>query len=101
MKPSEILEKAAAHMERVGHCRHFYFGDDSDWATGACCAVGAVTIAGKFETPRKAEESETAIILARAVVGSTVTWNDAPERTQAEVVAKLREAAELARKEGR
>ncbi len=31
--------------------------------------------------------------------GATGTWNDAPERTQAEVVAKLREAAALARTE--
>lgn len=30
----------------------------------------------------------------------TGAWNDAPERTQAEVVAKLREAAELARQRG-
>ena len=28
------------------------------------------------------------------------TWNDAPERTQPEVVAKLREAAALAREQG-
>jgi hypothetical protein len=28
-------------------------------------------------------------------------WNDAPERTQAEVVAKLREAAALAREQGK
>lgn len=28
------------------------------------------------------------------------TWNDAPDRTQAEVVAKLREAAEKAREQG-
>jgi hypothetical protein len=29
-----------------------------------------------------------------------ISWNDAPERTQAEVVAKLREAAALAREQG-
>lgn len=32
--------------------------------------------------------------------GATGTWNDAPERTQAEVVSKLREAAALAKAEG-
>jgi hypothetical protein len=32
--------------------------------------------------------------------GLITDWNDAPERTQAEVVAKLREAAERAREQG-
>lgn len=39
--------------------------------------------------------------MMRFVGGEIPKWNDAPERTQAEVVAKLREAAALARKQGK
>ncbi|RYG90143.1 MAG: hypothetical protein EON59_00755 [Alphaproteobacteria bacterium] len=38
--------------------------------------------------------------LGAAAQDGLACWNDAPERTQAEVVAKLREAAELARQGG-
>lgn len=38
----------------------------------------------------------------RRVVGSDVaSWNDHPDRTQEEAVAALRQAAELARKDGK
>ena len=38
--------------------------------------------------------------LRRVVGGGVAPWNDAPGRTQAEVVAALRKAADLARSEG-
>lgn len=38
--------------------------------------------------------------LREFVGGDFASWNDAPGRTQAEVVAKLREAAALAREQG-
>jgi hypothetical protein len=44
------------------------------------------------------EQASAACGLARQVVGGTISsFNDAPERTQAEVVAKLRAAAALAK----
>lgn len=74
--------------------------DDCDaLSPRACqfCAVGAIR--------RAAGDAEEAVdpavdVLVRVVkddMNASVTlWNDAPERTQAEVVAKLREAAALA-----
>lgn len=38
--------------------------------------------------------------LLEELIGDVAAWNDAPERTQAEVVAKLREAAALAEERG-
>jgi len=103
MKPSEILEKAAAHMERVGLHKGEMFVDRDE--SGPCCVNGAIfAVCIGRASLRDIKASE---ILLRRSVGVPVSlpmavprWNDAPERTQVEVVAKLREAAELARAEG-
>lgn len=108
MKPSEILEKAAAHMERVGLHKGYYFNQAHLGARedAPCCALGAIGFAaGKFAgefAAGAADHSAAANALRRCLHRDRIDlWNDAHERTQAEVVAKLREAAELARKEGR
>jgi len=105
MKPSEILEKAAAHMERVGLCKGDFWERDviNSEIDAPCCALGAI-----YSVDPEADESVRAL-LRRSLgwepgatpVNVIADWNDAPERTRAEVVAKLREAAELARSEGR
>lgn len=69
-------------------------GTDSGDREAVCfCAIGAINRAGYWDWPLtsacwKAVE-DTTVGLAK--------WNDAPERTQAEVVAALRAAAEKAR----
>lgn len=68
------------------------------------CAKGAISrAAGEHHTHRAQRLWVTA---AKSIVrthddGVLAQWNDAPERTQAEVVQALRDAAELARKEAR
>lgn len=59
------------------------------------CLAGAV---GKVKSRDKGWGVPVESYVLRAIgEKSAAMWNDAPERTQAEVVAKLREAAELAR----
>jgi hypothetical protein len=59
------------------------------------CAAGAIQRAAglPFQTPEGAHRFVRKVI-GRKEIGY---WNDRPRRTQAEVVAKLREAAALAR----
>ena len=65
------------------------------------CAIGAMGkasgegVGGEFST--QAREFANMV----AFGGSIANFNDAPERTQEEVVAKLREAAALAREQGK
>jgi hypothetical protein len=65
------------------------------------CALGAISkIAGNDDL--LVERAEYALMrLLRCEVDGIANWNDAPERTQAEVVAKLREAAAIAREQGK
>jgi hypothetical protein len=73
--------------------------DDGFLGSASWCALGAIWDAyddfGNFD--EGAEEMLRRAIACRCIPD----WNDAPERTQAEVVAKLREAAALAESEGR
>jgi hypothetical protein len=104
MLASEILDGAAALIEPEGRWTQGKYAADRDGHTvdprspkAVCwCARGArARAAGEFE-------NRTHDFLRR-VVGDrqTIRWNDDPDRTQAEVVAALRQAAELARKAGR
>lgn len=64
------------------------------------CAVGAIWCAAESHTSKLADAATDEL---EQVLGGLIAvgkWNDAPERTQAEVVAKLREAAEKAREQG-
>lgn len=102
LKPSEALEKAAALIEPEGAWTQEAFwrdsngNADSDAADATCwCASGAIRHVG----PGLAEEARA--YLRRAIRGANIFgWNDFDASGQAEVVAKLREAAELARSEG-
>lgn len=79
------LIAAAVYIERRGHCKGNYFDGDR------VCALGALmeTTAGS-EAFGKAKEA-----LRGQIGGQPIpAWNDAEARTQAEVVATLRAAAE-------
>ena len=60
------------------------------------CAEGAV-----IHVSGKRSKHDAFQLIRRVTRSSSIhEWNDAPERTQTEVVAKLREAAALAREQG-
>lgn len=94
-KPKAWTQKAAAR-NRDGHLLCARERSATCW-----CAVGAI----RRETDYDYEAENATIFLEKALLppGSGIglrplaRWNDAPERTQAEVVAKLREGALRAR----
>lgn len=100
MNVSEILSKAADLIEPEGAWTQGSAARDANGheidpqsREAACwCVYGALDrVAGdRFQRGIGFIEEATGQVLISV-------WNDAPERTQAEVVAKLREAAELAR----
>jgi hypothetical protein len=82
------LLDAAELLERDGWCRGTPKGD------GRHCVLGALGLAIR----RTIEINDPCLVVLREVTGAKpprglVDWNDAPGRTQAEVVAALREAA--------
>lgn len=82
---SETLTAAAELIERDGWCQYVSTNNE-----GRRCAVGAINVAAG----RDYSNSSYALWAMRQHIGESVAqWNDAPERTQAEVVAALREAA--------
>jgi len=92
---SDVLDRAADLIEPEGAWHQGnYVGP-----TGDCwCALGAIMRVGNF-----ASDINAPSIVLRRLIGEefVADWNDDPERTQAEVVAKLREAAALAREQGK
>lgn len=107
MKPSEVLAKAADLIEPEGAWTQGKFAreasglaQDPKSPKAICwCARGAIIRSGGLES--------APLRYLRSVVPScdrsgepVAVWNDAPERTQAEVVKALRDAADLARSEG-
>lgn len=99
MKTSEILDATASHIDRVGLHKGDGYKDWSDQRNSPCCIIGAL---GQV-ADGACEPFNPPMNILRSIIpgGRVAAWNDDPERTQAEVVAKLREAAELARAEGK
>lgn len=105
---AETLERAADLIEPEGAWTKDWFAKDAagrDVDAGDCdavcwCVRGAVHHVSGEDEPNE----EQIFAPLRAVLGEGVDviegWNDADETTQAEVVAKLREAAALARERG-
>lgn len=103
MKASEILSKAADLIEPdgawiQGKYSTTYSGEDvSSNSPAACrfCAWGAIErAAGRHYD----DAEETAIRTLYEFLGGDIeAWNDVESRTQAEVVAAMRQAASLAR----
>lgn len=92
---AEILDAAAALIEPEG----MWGQGVSGGCRGQHCADTAIYRVANDLT--LGERDDVRRFFAKLIGGDThwdtFRWNDAPERTQAEVVAKLREAAELAR----
>lgn len=104
-KASDILEKAA---EIVG--AGWTQGSFSSKERSCFCVRGALSVAARARNLTLGHPPSE-MLLCEVILGtrpknypaagsSLVTWNDAPDRTQAEVVAKLREAAALAQDQG-
>lgn len=89
----EILERAAQIIEEYGWCQ----GDWGDTAGHSCFNYACIR-ALKMATPNDLAAAHA--MLDRFAVragftgyGHATKWNDAPSRTAAEVVARLRSAA--------
>ena len=85
---SRILLRAAAILEEHGHCKGRAQHGDSH------CLSGAITVAS-FEFGHWGLYHGHAAAMRRVVrfLDDPIRWNDAPERTKDEVVAKLRAVA--------
>lgn len=102
MSIADTLEAAAKLIEPEGAWTQGVWGD----ANSCMCAEGAI-YAAVGRDPMRGRESiadGASKFLAKLLPfhdGNAIAhWNDAPERTQAEVVIKLREAAAKAREQG-
>lgn len=108
---SEILFAAAALIEPEGAWTQGYYARGRSGRpvrnkkSATCfCALGAINVAAgnapdnDARTPQRALEA--VLRDGRVDIFDVPEWNDTPGRTQAEVVAKLREAAEKAREQG-
>lgn len=92
MRPYEILFKAADLIEPEGRWLQDNFADG-----GGFCAAGAIFYASSGISDRR--NADIARDVFRKIIrrGNIGHWNDAKGRTQAEVVAALRQAALLAK----
>ena len=82
------LRKAAAHVER-GWCQNAYSKD------GRVCAFGAIIEAELYDVAARVAMGKRLASVLGLTFERIEMWNDTPGRTQAEVVAALRRAAEL------
>lgn len=91
VSPADVLNRAADLIEEKGLAKRVFAAAD-----GSHCAWGAMLEAGYALGELSLEAAET-LMLAVVPRGESIPfWNDRPERTQAQVVAKLREAADRA-----
>lgn len=101
MKVSDILERAADRLSKPGAwCQVLRSGESNP---GGQCAANMICEITSDDVPLR---RDAAAVFSRHIGGAghmadIWTWNDAPGRTQAEVVAKLREAAAKAREQGK
>lgn len=115
---ADVLERAAHKLKQPGawtqgaFSRNAYGIADRDVDETAAndpvcwCALGALAEASNVDPMETYAFSMSApkvfgyLFLREFVGGDVAKWNDDPNRTQAEVVATLREAAALAREQG-
>lgn len=90
IEPEGAWTQGASFRDKLGAMVE---GDNPNKASQ--CLVGAVSVVCGFHYDAAAE---VFAFLELRLGEDAADWNDAPERTQAEVVAKLREAAAAARK---
>jgi hypothetical protein len=88
---SKVLLRAAELLEQRGHCKGAAVSD------GAYCLSGAISIAAldnkRFGSWGLWHGHDAAMKRVRKALQDPIAWNDAPERTADEVVAKLRAVA--------
>lgn len=89
MNISEALHLGADHIQKFGHIKGVGHGRGSVM-TAPSCVIGALNIA-TLEEPAAWSPAISAV--ASHVGGNVVSWNDAPERTAAEVIETLRACA--------
>lgn len=97
--PSQVLAKAADLIEPEGAWTQDVWRND----TRTCfCAEGAIAQAAGIEPARAGAHDSSRYLETAVGIGrwEVPTWNDAPGRTQAEVVAALRKASALAKESG-
>lgn len=109
---ADILDKAADLIAAPGKWTQHEFARDklggaySDGDLGyrefpaTCfCLFGAVAAVAEVSDPELYRDADRYLLTALGMVhiSSVARWNDAPDRTQEQVVAKLHEAAGLAR----
>lgn len=103
---SDILERAADLIEPEGrwiqgvfarNAKGEFTGLSEFRGPAVCWCISGATCK---ESPED-DGAEADVYLQRFLGAHPSEWNDAPERTQSEVVAKLREAAAKARSEGK
>jgi hypothetical protein len=89
----DVLNRAAALIVKRGLAKDTYRDNH-----GCLCMFGAIAVAAKKRLGYAHQGSHPIHQLLVKVTGygSPGLWNDEPERTKAEVVAALREAAKLA-----
>lgn len=98
MTPQEILLKAADYYDRLGWCQKAMSIKDGRRSSvrvweypDEVCLIGAI-----FYAAIEIKDANLALGAIEKACGSkAASWNDTPGRTKEEVVAKLREAAEL------
>jgi hypothetical protein len=110
-KPSEILSAAADLIEPEGRWTKGAFARDQaghivqvESQNASCfCVAGAIyKVAGRRQSTRVGRliDQLSAPLQAGGRYRGLADFNDHPERTQAEVVSALRQAAEKAREQG-
>jgi len=93
---AEVLEKAADLLEPEGRWTQHAYGRWNGSGYSCWCMFGAIdAIASDYKIGAQCNN-----VVDRVVGQGLVDWNDAPGRTQPEVVAALRRAAALAREQG-
>jgi len=95
MSPAEVLGAAADLLEKPGAWTQWGYASDGRGNPVHYTDASAICFCVRGAVRRVAEESGTDFSLEDFGVPKP-SWNDAPERTQVEVVAALREASRQA-----
>lgn len=88
MKTSEVLRKAADHINSVGLFKGDLYEDSDNPATSPCCTIGALEI-----VRNTLYEFNDALRVLESAVGDVADWNDSKAQSKKRVVAKLRQVA--------
>ncbi|MFI1928292.1 hypothetical protein [Streptomyces sp. NPDC020377] len=106
-KIANVLDAAAAHIERVGWLQDDYYEHGKPATDCRVCSVGAINVA-MFGHPFPPEDDNAyaatsdigdLILEHLGVLGfDLAAWNDEPHRTQDDVTTAMRETAAELRK---